>query len=274
MKITFLGAGAFGTALESIALYNGHETKFYDPIKFPAISLGNALNGAEVVVYCAPSDQAAKLLPKLDKSIPLICASKGFLSLEPFSDFKHFSALSGAGFAKDIKAALDIGNEKATKISLAGTSELIEQLFSTEKITIEYTKDTLGVLLCGALKNIYAIGAGYHSSDASMTYLKGAILEMSDILSYNGADKDTLRLSCGVADLVLSCNEGSRNYRYGEELKNSDHIKGRRLPDSNLIEGVSAIMSLDNYSDFKVPASATTFYDIVELVKKEEHAAE
>ena len=33
-------------------------------------------------------------------------------------------------------------------------------------------------------------------------------------------------------------------------------------------------MSLDNYSDFKVPASATTFYDIVELVKKEEHATE
>ena len=276
MKITFLGAGAYGTALESIALYNGHETKFYDPIKFPDINLESAISGADAVVYCAPSDQAGKILPLLDIETPLICASKGFLSEKPFEKFKNFSVLSGAGFAKDIKAALDIADEKASSIRLTGTSHLIERVFSTEKIIIEYTSDRLGVLLCGALKNIYAIGAGYHSSDFSPAYLESILSEMIDILTLNGADKNTLRLSCGISDLILSCNADSRNFRYGESLKT--HASGHNSQPSNvqktksksgkpLVEGVSAIMHLADYPDFTIPATASILKDIVKLVK-------
>ena len=79
--------------------------------------------------------------------------------------------------------------------------------------------DTLGIILCGALKNVYAIGAGLYgesdSSAASMPYLESAISEMQQILKANRADPETLRLSCGAADLVLSCAEGSRNFRFG-----------------------------------------------------------
>ena len=284
MKITFLGAGAYGTALSRVANYNGHETKFYDPFKFPDISLNSAIAGADAVVYVAPSEKSSEILPHLDKKTPLICASKGFLSQKPFSEFTDFSVLSGASFADSIlKTLTDADTADTTKtntadatetadagdstpIKLTGTSDLITQIFSTEEIIIEHTTDVAGVLLCGALKNIYAIGAGYHSSEPSMAFLENALSEMAQVLEINGADKETLRLSCGAADLVLTCSDSSRNFRYGQALKKSHQGATAQKPE--LTEGVSAILHLEDYPDFKIPRSATTLKDIIKLVKE------
>ena len=266
MKITFLGAGTFGKALANIAKYNGHETKFYDPIKFPDISLQSAIAGADIVVFVAPSEKAAELLPKLDQETPLICASKGFFSQKSFESFSNFSVLSGAAFAKDIESTFN--DKEAKPLTLTTTSELSETIFSTEKITIEYTKDTLGVLLCGTLKNIYAIGAGLYGESgdtATLSYLETTISEMLSILSANHADPETLRLSCGAADLVLSCSNSSRNFRYGLFLKN----QGSSFDHSATIEGLNAIKALPNYPEFILPNSATIFKDIVKTVNQD-----
>ncbi len=272
MKITFLGAGDFGSILSDIAIYNGHETKFYDPLKYPNVTLNEAISGADVVVFTAPSTAAPVLLPKLDADTPLICASKGFLSLKPFSRFKNFSVISGAGFSKDIRAALDIESEDVKDVVLTASSELSEELFSTERIRIEYTHDTLGIMLCGALKNVYAIGAGYYGSgELSLGYLENVISEMLDILEINDADKDTLRLSCGAADLVYSCSEKSRNFRLGALIKAGDDNKIQKFVSENTLEGLNIIKSLQDYSDFIIPNDTPMIVDIINLVK-EHHA--
>ena len=273
MKITFLGAGDFGSVLSDIAIYNGHETRFYDPNKYPDITLSEAVSGADVVVYVAPSSASSVILPKLDENTPLICASKGFLSVKPFSRFRNFSVLSGAGFAKDIKAALDIESKDAKDITLTATSDLSETLFSTEKIKIEYTKDHLGVLLCGALKNVYTIGAGYYGNgEVSLGYLENVISEMLDILEINDADKNTLRLSCGAADLVYSCNEKSRNFRLGALIKKGDSAAIQKYISENTLEGVNIINSINDYSDFIIPNDTPMIVDIINLVKEQNAA--
>ena len=101
------GHGANHLYLAKIAEENGHEVRFYDPYKYPEISLSDATNGSDLNIFTAPSSAAKDILPKLDKETPLICASKGFLSLKPFSDFKNFSAFGGAGFADEITAKND-----------------------------------------------------------------------------------------------------------------------------------------------------------------------
>ena len=301
MKITFLGAGAFGNALAKVANYNGHETKFFDPYKYPDVALAAAISGADVVVFSAPSKVAPEILPQLDPDTPLICASKGFLSLKPFEKFKDFSVLSGAAFSDEVEATTS--NPNSRKLILTATSVLSEELFSTENITIEYTTDKLGVLLCGALKNIYAIGAGIYyqkslddtcgptaeeqNSDevsdnteaqnstplVSMLYLEKAVSEMIKILEANGASRDTLRLSCGAADLVLSSTGRSRNFCLGRELakikaavSNNDTKKldGQM---SGTVEGASVILGLSNYPDFVLPSDTTIFHDTVKIVK-------
>lgn len=271
MKITFLGAGDFGSILSDIAIYNGHETNFYDPYKYPDITLSEAISGADVVVFTAPSSEASILLPKLDSETPLICASKGFLSLKPFSRFKNFSAISGAGFSKTIRTALDAELADAKDITLTASSELSEEIFSTEKIKIEYTKDTLGILLCGALKNIYTIGAGYYGGgEVSMSYLENVISEMLDLLELNDADRNTLRLSCGAADLVYSCSENSRNFQLGTLIKKGDQARIKDFAAHNTLEGVNIIRALKDYPDFVIPNDTPMIKDIINLVKEQD----
>ena len=271
MKITFLGAGVFGTALANIAKDNGHETRFYDPYKYPDVSLGDATNGSDLNMYTAPSSATKDILENLDKNTPLICASKGFLSIKPFKDFKDFSALGGAGFANEIELAekaenADNGETAVKKITFTTSSETAETVFSTENIQLEYTKDALGIMLCGALKNVYAIGAGLYgeadSTSAPMSYLESAITEMQTILSANNANPDTLRLSCGAADLVLSCTQDSRNFRYGASLKN------HQSPEGATVEGLSVINSLEDYPEFVIPESCDLIKDIIKTVKE------
>lgn len=288
MKITFLGAGVFGLALAKIAEENGHEIRFYDPYKYPDISLSDATNGSDLNIFTAPSSAATEILPNLDKDTPLICASKGFLSLKPFQKFKNFSALGGAGFANEIESAKATEATKTTKktasakntpktFTFTASSETAEQVFSTENIKIEFTKDTLGIMLCGALKNVYALGAGLYGEEdsvaAPMSYLESAISEMQQISKANHADPETLRLSCGAADLVLSCSEKGRNFRFGRELKAQIEKDGLDTQNSSpnsssTVEGLSVIMSLENYPEFSVPSSANLFNDIVKTVKE------
>lgn len=271
MKITFLGAGVFGSALAKIAEENGHEIRFYDPYKYPDITLSDATHGSDLNIYTAPSSAANDILPNLEKTAPLICASKGFLSLKPFADFENISALGGAGFAKDIESAT---NPESPEVIFTTSSETAEHVFSTENVHLEYTKDTLGIILCGALKNVYAIGAGLYgesdSSAASMPYLESAISEMQQILKANHADPETLRLSCGAADLVLSCTEGSRNFRFGKALKAQALSK---MPQAETIEGLHVINSIKDNPDFIMPESAEIFKDIIKIIK-EAHVTE
>ena len=282
MKITFLGAGVFGSALANIAKDNGHEVKFYDPFKYPDINLHDATNGSDLNIFTAPNSAANDILPELDKDTPLIIASKGFVSLKPFQDFKKVSALGGAGFASDIETAESQAetaksqpesqpeSQNSKTITFTTSSETAENIFSTENIKLEFTDDTLGILLCGALKNVFAIGAGLYgetdSSAAPMSYLETAISEMHQILKDNHANPETLRLSCGAADLVLSCTNNSRNFRFGQALKN------QVSPENNTVEGLSVINSLKNNPDFIIPESANLFKDIINTIK-EDYAA-
>lgn len=271
MKICFLGAGAFGKALADVAQYNGHEVNFYDPFVFPEIELKTATKGKDLLVYVAPSEKAEEILPQIEeKDTPLICASKGFLSKKPFESFKDFSALGGAAFSDMLKNK---------EVKLTASSEAAEQIFSTEKITIEYTKDTLGILLCGALKNIYAVGAGAYKENQEaedncgpkiededplaslLPYLQTAAAEMQEILKINGADPETLKLSCGLPDLILSSSDDSRNFRFGRTL-----ISGEK-PETATVEGKSVIKTLKNQKDFKIPEDATLLKDIIKQVK-------
>lgn len=261
MKITFLGAGVFGSALAKIAEENDHEIRFYDPYKYPDISISNATNGSDLNIFTAPSHVADDILSNLDRATPLICASKGFLSLKPFDKFENFSALGGAGFANNI--------QETEKVTFTTSSESVENIFSTENTHIEFTKDTLGIMLCGALKNVFAIGAGLYgetdSTAAPMSYLESAISEMQLILRDNGASPETLRLSCGAADLVLSCTEGSRNFRFGRDLKDGNVETNTK---NTTIEGLTVINSLENYPEFNIPDSAHLFQDIIKTVKE------
>lgn len=231
MKIAILGAGAFGTALGGILASNGYDIDYYDS-KVEREKLSEVLLNSKYVVLAIPSSAAPYVLPYIPKEKPLIVATKGFLDGHNFTDFKDVMILSGPGFAEDIKAG--------KKTLLTATDQRIVELFGTEYLTFDFTTDKNGVLMCGALKNVYAILAGFldyrPKTQALENFLKEVAEEMKALLSANGANPETVDLSCGIGDLRLTCDTPSRNYQFGQEVRKNGFKDPKKT-----VEGLTAL---------------------------------
>lgn len=256
MKITILGAGAFGTALGGILANKGYDIDYYDS-KVEREKLSDVLLKAKYVVLCVPSIAVPHLLPYLPKNLPLIVATKGILIDLAFHEFKDWMVLSGPGFADDIKAK--------KKTFLTATDSRVVDLFSTDYVQFDFTDDRRGVLMCGALKNVYAILAGLkglkRESSEWREFIKQAKKEMELVLEANGAEAETVELSCGVGDLKLSCGLPSRNYEYGTILKNNPTYKP-----SATVEGLSAIKRILRH-EINVPSKAKLLKEVLSAFK-------
>jgi glycerol-3-phosphate dehydrogenase (NAD(P)+) len=265
MNITIFGAGVFGTALGKVLEENGHTVNYYDPIKFQNQSIPKLTEHSDACVLAAPSEAAPKLMLFVPHDKPLICASKGFLSTRIFAPFgPNFLVISGGAFAADLLA------KKQT--ILTATSDLVVSLFGNDWLKFDRTTDNLGVLLCGSLKNIYAIGSGlwglrYGTPDFD-NFINTSISEIRTILSANGADPNTMNLSCGLNDLVLTCaSPTSRNYSLGVQLQ-QDPDYGKKIlagevKPQNTIEGLATIKAINNSQEFHVPETVPIFTRIM-----------
>lgn len=241
MNISIMGAGAFGTALGKILIDNGHKVAYYDP-KRSALTLEGATKSAEAVVIAVPASATLELCkdyPTALKSLPTILATKGLTDACNFGTFEEFSVLSGPAFADDL-----LTGKSAV---LTATDEISQILFENEQVDIEITDDLRGVILCGALKNVYAIGAGYQDPAESVgaAWLTRAYREMRQYLADHDANANTCNLACGIGDLVMSCSsESSRNFLCGRMLKRGvalDEIRSK----VGTIEGITALETVD-----------------------------
>ena len=256
MKIAILGAGAFGTALGGILAEKGCDIDYYDS-QIERERLADVIADAKYVVLCVPSEAVPFVLPHLSKNQSLIVATKGILSDIPFSEFRDYMVLSGPGFAQDIKAH--------KKTLLTATDSRIVDLFTTDYLQFDFTDDRRGVLMCGALKNVYAILAGLkglkRETAAWREFITDVTEEMEQILEANGAEPSTVDLACGIGDLKLTCGMPSRNYEYGIIIKKNSHYKP-----TNTVEGLTAIKRINRY-EITVPGKAKLLKEVLNAIK-------
>ncbi|MBR1801741.1 hypothetical protein IJ768_00735 [Candidatus Saccharibacteria bacterium] len=274
MKTTIFGAGVFGTALGAILEENGHTVEYYDPVKYPEKGLTEATTNSEINILACPSHAAPKLMLFLPHDKPLICASKGFLTDASFKPWgANFSILSGGAFAADLM-------QKHPAV-LTATSPLVKELFKTSWLEFDETTDNVGVLICGALKNIYAIGSGYWGLTYGSTdfddFINSALTEMKAIVQENGGKPATVDLSCGLRDLVITCASAtSRNYDFGTKLKKDPelglkYLSGAvRLPTT---EGITTVAQIPRTPSFKKTVSTPILDRIIALINNEPYLA-
>ena len=252
MKIAVLGAGAFGTALGKVLTDNGHTVDYYDP-KIEGKTLNEVIVEAETIVLAVPSKFLPEFLVFLPKDKPLIIATKGILTDEMFKEFENWAVLSGPGFADDIKAG--------KQTILTATSYDVIELFKTGYLDFDFTTDKKGVLMCGALKNIYAILAGIlglkPNTQEHEEFLATATKEMANVLAANGAEPETVKLACGKGDLRITCDYPSRNYEFGQKLRDDTNL----VPEKT-VEGVSALRKI-RQDEILVPEDALMLKDII-----------
>ncbi|GMI86861.1 Glycerol-3-phosphate dehydrogenase plastidic [Hibiscus trionum] len=197
--------------------------------------LDNAVKDANMLVFVTPHqfiDHICKsLVGKLRSDVEAISLIKGMeVKIEGPCLISTFiseqlgincSVLMGANLANEI------AEEKFSEATVGyrDNREIAEQwvqLFSTPYFMVTPVKDVEGVELCGTLKNVVAIAAGFVDGLAMGNNTKAAIMrlglrEMRDFskLLFSSVEDNTFYESCGVADVITTCF-GGRNRKVAE----------------------------------------------------------
>lgn len=251
-KIAVLGAGHWGMALASILADNNlsvivwardekeverintsHTSKYFpESVVFSdkivaTNDLNCCLEKAEFVVLSTPIKTIDSLVPYLLRhKKKYLLTGKGLFCGDVISEYLYkkdpgiqLAILSGPSFSNEII------QRKITAVAIASKNDSLAQefqaLFHTWYFRPYTSRDEIGVQLCGAVKNVYAICAGmvdkyYESDDTKSALLTRALAEMRQLISIKGGKEETLLGLAGIGDLMLTCHsEKSRNYVFG-----------------------------------------------------------
>jgi glycerol-3-phosphate dehydrogenase (NAD(P)+) len=292
MRITVLGAGAWGTALakvlrengnavvlwdintETLAeLRHGHSERYLPGIKLPTdwkieADFQNALGGAECVVMALPSQSFREVAVKL-KGHPAVVVSvtKGIefetgktmsRILREHMPANRVAALSGPSFAREVAQGIPTTVVCASESD--GTARTVQGLFHRPEFRIYRSTDLLGVEYGGALKNIIAIAAGVsdglgYGDNTKAGLVTRALSEVRRLGVACGAQSETFSGLSGLGDLMLTCfSRQSRNRDLGERLGRGETMAAIQASHPKLAEGYPTARSAHRLArEKKVP---------------------
>ena len=263
MKITILGAGAWGTALaihlsrqHEVSIWSrnsqeiaamaadGENTRFLPGFKLSSSisfksDISTSLSGAELVIVAVPTAgfrNTLQLCSNLDT--PVIWVSKGFeagtakllhqVADEVLPKAHLRGVLSGPSFAQEVAKGLPCA------LTLASTDEVFSRRIAAElhggSMRVYSSSDVIGVELGGAVKNVMAIAAGISDGmgfgyNARAALITRGLAEMTRLGLALGGKLETFMGLAGVGDLILTCTgDLSRNRTVGKLL-----AQGKRL---------------------------------------------
>jgi glycerol-3-phosphate dehydrogenase (NAD(P)+) len=257
MKITVLGAGAWGTALARLLQRSTHQVTLWgydrqslDDIQrtgrneryLPGIDLprgivlqpdlARAVDGSECVVIAVPSKGFREVAQNLaDYHGLIVSVTKGIEYdtgltmcgiLAKLTPRAQCAALSGPSFA--IEVAQDVPTAIVAASSDLAVATRVQNLFNRPAFRVYTSGDVAGVELGGALKNVIAIAAGVgdglgFGDNAKAALVTRAIVEIRRLGVACGAQAETFTGLSGLGDLMVTCfSRHSRNRSFGERI--------------------------------------------------------
>ncbi len=244
MKLSVLGAGAWGTALaanwaprHAVTLW-GRNAADIDAMRadrinaqyLPACRLPDTLDfdsdfdtvvaQAELIVIAVPSSALRPTLAALARHArlpPLIWVCKGFapdsrklphqLMAEVLPEHSQCGVLSGPSFAQEVAQGYPTALTLASHDS-ALAQRLAESL-SNQRLRIYAHDDVVGVEIGGALKNVIAIAAGICDGlklghNARAALITRGLAEMTRLGTQLGGRFETFMGLSGLGDLILT----------------------------------------------------------------------
>ena len=257
-KILIIGGGAMGSAFSVPCLENNNKVTITEPYnkifiknlsskqKFhPSLKLNlpkklqyrkyskdilkEKFDLIVIALSLAGIDFIGKELKDLKIKTPLLVLTKGLKYdkkrkklltisglLKNNYNVANVSVLKGPCLAKELarknKTSVVIAN-KNIKIA-----KWIGKQISTKYYLTEFSRDVIGVEICSAIKNIYAmvIGSGQNLNAASDLFQK-SVNEMIFLIKYFKGDQSTILGLAGIGDLYVSA-VGGRNSKMGDFL--------------------------------------------------------
>jgi glycerol-3-phosphate dehydrogenase (NAD(P)+) len=271
-SVAVIGAGAFGTALATVAARAGRDVTLWarnaehaariastrENPRLPGVPLASSITltselalaaRADILLIATPAQHLRgavnTLAAHLTKPTPVITCAKGiehgthkFMTdvIAEAAPGSQPAILSGPSFADDVARGLP------TAVTLAANDEqlasaLVEALGSPT-FRPYHSTDVRGVEIGGAVKNVLAIAVGIAvgrklGASAQAALTTRGFAELARFGRGLGARSETLMGLSGLGDLILSCSSPqSRNFALGLALG-----RGEEPPAGKLAEG-------------------------------------
>ncbi|WP_426612564.1 NAD(P)H-dependent glycerol-3-phosphate dehydrogenase [Bradyrhizobium sp. McL0616] len=271
-SVAVIGAGAWGTALATVAARAGRSVTLWarnaehaariastrDNPRLPGIRLAPEIvvtselalvARADMLLIATPAQHlrgAVNMLAShITKPVPVIACAKGiehgthkFMTdvIAEAAPHAQPAILSGPSFADDVARGLP------TAVTLAANDEALAsnlvQALGSATFRPYHTTDVRGVEIGGAAKNVLAIAAGIVvgrnlGASALAALTTRGFSELARLGRACGARTETLSGLSGLGDLLLSCSTAqSRNFALGIALG-----RGEAAPAGKLAEG-------------------------------------
>lgn len=267
MKISVIGAGAWGTTLSILLAQKDHQVTlwvfepelaqtimeirenktflpgFQLPENIQATNIPAEIAGSEMVFFVVPSQFLRSVVKEFKKFIKgnmiIVSASKGIdknkLKLPSEIIKKELNVsepvvLSGPNLSREIANGLPAAAVVAGKNAQA--CRKVQQAIMQERFRVYVNSDPVGVQLGGALKNVIAIAAGVADglelgNNAKAALIIRGVREISRLGVAMGASAATFAGLSGMGDLITTCSS-----RLSRNHSVGEQIaKGKRLSD-------------------------------------------
>jgi glycerol-3-phosphate dehydrogenase (NAD(P)+) len=291
-SVAVIGAGAWGTALASVAARAGRDVMLYarstesaaaiaatriNP-KLPGAPLDASVSvtsdialaaRADIIVIATPAqnlrEAATALALHLAKATPVIACAKGIergthkFMTEVIAEAAPEALpaiLSGPSFADDVARGLP------TAVTLAATDETLAralvQALGSATFRPYHTSDVRGVEIGGAAKNVLAIAAGIVvgrklGASAQAALTTRGFSELLRLGRSCGARGETMAGLSGLGDLILTCSSPqSRNLALGITLGRGEEPARTKLAEGEFTAPVLVELAASQNVDMPV----------------------
>merc|ERR1719453_1161678 len=231
--------------------------------------LASACTDASLLVFVLPHQFLGKLCPQMTtmadgcrcislikgiefgESGPILISSM----IKEAMGGMDVSVLMGANVANEV--ARDEFCESTVGYADKSNGESFQRLLDCPTFRIGTTNDVAGTELCGALKNVVALGAGFCDGLGLGGNTKAAIIRigLKETMKFaktffDGVEDETFMESCGLADLVTTCF-GGRNRKCAEAFAKgegtwdeieADKLNGQKLQGTICAKDVMVVL--------------------------------
>jgi len=287
-RTAVLGSGSWGTAFAAVLAEAGHDVVLWSrraeiaeeitiqhtnrayvpgvtlpPAVRATTDLSDALDGAELVAVAVPAQSARVILAPARGLVPAGAVVLSLMKGIELSTDKRMSELLAE--VLDVPAAQvavlsgpnlsqEIADHQPTATVVAAVDEDLARRVSAMCATATFrpytNTDLIGVELCGAAKNVIAIGIGIaqgrgYGDNTTATIITRGLAEITRLGLALGADVETFMGLAGIGDLVATCDSPlSRNHRLGRHIGQGMSVDEAIVATGGTAEGVKTSASV------------------------------
>ena len=281
-KISVLGAGTWGMALARMLSNSGHEVTVWSALpeeirelqetrrqkNLPDMvipeeiifteEIEEACEGREILLFAVPSvfvrSTARRAAPYVTPEQIIVDVAKG---IEPETLFTMSEviaseipqvpvvALSGPTHAEEV--AKDLPTTIVAAHADLKIAEKVQKVFSNSVLRVYTNTDIKGVELCGALKNIIALGTGIsaglgYGDNTKAALITRGLVEMTRLGLRMNCRMSTFSGLAGMGDLIVTATSmHSRNNRCGYLIGQGFSADEAVRKVGMVVEGINAI---------------------------------